>query len=460
MPTTRNKEDYIRVIRFMDAPNKNKSNRYKDYKDYSRFQFSLRPYHKDKIPDVNNPKIKWSKVYNVGSKTMKSLIKRGIVDPSMFPNYKVGRDGRVYFDTSFARNKGESIRRDLIGGSIRDDEYVSFNIMFYGREDIVRNSAKFKDDPFWARRIQLSRGQNLIPLLHRNFHVVVQKRIISDYLRKYKIPVDCRNSSAYDDFWDLMKVNQLAFDVDRKALNSLQEGLFIFFDNFSKYNSQGVPPLRFINGVARSDYWKNVNGFLKHKTYQGICKFYDDTDTQSVYPRGGCLYVILYFHFKDAIEKRAKSSPTETKYKNWCISKIYKIIHGKNVIVPEPDDDSAWGLSFHYLKNFLRYYRICGGIFDGFYGDCKEYFDIRHENKSVNSHLPSFYYVYANQHAWVIQEKNISFEYLEKLHKYHEDWLCNLDSDNVIIIDCDRDFESDQSYQTDIMNYLKSKFKI
>jgi len=56
------------------------------------------------------------------------------------------------------------------------------------------------------------------------------------------------------------------------------------------------------------------------------------------------------------------------------------------------------------------------------------------------------------------EEKNISFEYLEKLHKYHEEWLTNLN--NVVIIDCDRDFETDQSYQTEIMDYLKSKFKI
>jgi len=56
------------------------------------------------------------------------------------------------------------------------------------------------------------------------------------------------------------------------------------------------------------------------------------------------------------------------------------------------------------------------------------------------------------------EEKNISFEYLEKLHKYHEEWLTNLD--NVVIIDCDKDFESDQMYQTEIMNNLKSKFKI
>jgi deoxyadenosine/deoxycytidine kinase len=56
------------------------------------------------------------------------------------------------------------------------------------------------------------------------------------------------------------------------------------------------------------------------------------------------------------------------------------------------------------------------------------------------------------------EEKNISFEYLEKLHKYHEEWLTNLD--NVIIIDCDKDFETDKMYQTEIMNSLKSKFKL
>jgi deoxyadenosine/deoxycytidine kinase len=56
------------------------------------------------------------------------------------------------------------------------------------------------------------------------------------------------------------------------------------------------------------------------------------------------------------------------------------------------------------------------------------------------------------------EEKNISFEYLEKLHKYHEEWLTNLD--NVVIIDCDKDFENNTAYQTEIMNHLKSKFKI
>jgi deoxyguanosine kinase len=56
------------------------------------------------------------------------------------------------------------------------------------------------------------------------------------------------------------------------------------------------------------------------------------------------------------------------------------------------------------------------------------------------------------------EEKNISFEYLQKLHKYHEEWLTNLD--NVVIVDCDKDFETDKVYQIEIMNRLKSKFNI
>ena len=59
------------------------------------------------------------------------------------------------------------------------------------------------------------------------------------------------------------------------------------------------------------------------------------------------------------------------------------------------------------------------------------------------------------------EEKNISLEYLSDVHKYHEQWLIT-DDDNmkVIIIDCDKDFENDISYQEYIIIQVKSELSI
>ena len=55
-----------------------------------------------------------------------------------------------------------------------------------------------------------------------------------------------------------------------------------------------------------------------------------------------------------------------------------------------------------------------------------------------------------------IEEKNIAVDYLIKLHKYHELWLNN--TENVLIIDCDKDFEYDLDYQNEIITKIKEKF--
>ena len=45
-----------------------------------------------------------------------------------------------------------------------------------------------------------------------------------------------------------------------------------------------------------------------------------------------------------------------------------------------------------------------------------------------------------------IEEESINLEYLQGLNKYHDDWLINNpDSSNVIVIDCEEDFEYDSS---------------
>ena len=51
------------------------------------------------------------------------------------------------------------------------------------------------------------------------------------------------------------------------------------------------------------------------------------------------------------------------------------------------------------------------------------------------------------------EEKDISLSYLTKVHNYHEKWLCN--NSNVMVVDCNKDFENNVSYQQEIMTKIK-----
>jgi deoxycitidine kinase len=71
-----------------------------------------------------------------------------------------------------------------------------------------------------------------------------------------------------------------------------------------------------------------------------------------------------------------------------------------------------------------------------------------------------------------IEEQNITLDYLKELHKYHENWLVNIellnennnliDSNqinglNVIIVNCEKDFENDHQYQNQLINKVVSE---
>ena len=57
------------------------------------------------------------------------------------------------------------------------------------------------------------------------------------------------------------------------------------------------------------------------------------------------------------------------------------------------------------------------------------------------------------------EEEAIGLDYLKDLRKYHEEWLMDEKKTNVIVIDCDREFESDLEYQREIIKQVEDGIK-
>ena len=55
-----------------------------------------------------------------------------------------------------------------------------------------------------------------------------------------------------------------------------------------------------------------------------------------------------------------------------------------------------------------------------------------------------------------IEENNITMDYLKDINKYHDDWLLK-DSENIIILDCNENFEDDDDKQELMIRHVKEK---
>jgi deoxyadenosine/deoxycytidine kinase len=57
-----------------------------------------------------------------------------------------------------------------------------------------------------------------------------------------------------------------------------------------------------------------------------------------------------------------------------------------------------------------------------------------------------------------VEEESIGLDYLKGLNDYHDKWLLN--EPNVIIIDCEGEFETDQNKQEQMINQIKTKLDL
>jgi len=169
---------------------------------------------------------------------------------------------------------------------------------------------------------------------------------------------------------------------------------------------------------------------------------------------------------------------------------------GENILGLFYKDIPRWAYSFQNLAYLTRMIKIQDAVltksplifldrslgtdknvFEKMLYDDNKLTDIEHEMYNI---WCDFYYKYVNnfQQRYIYlrckpetayqriqkrgrdEEKNITQDYLEKLHKYHEEWLLRLDLDNVIVIDCDRDFENDDNYKKIIIEEINTKFNL
>ena len=169
---------------------------------------------------------------------------------------------------------------------------------------------------------------------------------------------------------------------------------------------------------------------------------------------------------------------------------------GKNILQTFYDDIPRWAYSFQNIACISRMMKIEESIknsksqyifLDRSLGTDKNVFEkMLHDQGKINQLEHSMYklwcdfyyhyvrpeynqiYIYLKASPEIcnerikkrgrIEEINIGLDYLKELNNYHDSWLLN--EPNIIIINCDEEFEFDENKQNQMINLIKSKLNL
>ena len=167
-----------------------------------------------------------------------------------------------------------------------------------------------------------------------------------------------------------------------------------------------------------------------------------------------------------------------------------KDVNNKNILQTFYDDINRWGYTFQNVACITRMMCIEDTIrnsnsqyifLDRSLGTDKHVFELMlYDNGNINQLEHNIYNLWINFYSNYVrkytmnkiiylkstpevcneriklrgreEEKNISIEYLNKLHNYHENWLNN--KNNVLVLDCSKDFIKDIDYQKTLINQV------
>lgn len=194
---------------------------------------------------------------------------------------------------------------------------------------------------------------------------------------------------------------------------------------------------------------------------------------------------------------KSKFTNCDIVYEPVDIWKQITDLDGKNILQTFYENIPRWGYSFQNLAYLTRMMKIEDTIknsnskyifLDRSLGTDKNVFEkMLYDNGQLNELEHSMYnlwcdfyhkyirsqnniiyiYLHANSETCMkrikkrnrIEEENIKIDYLEKLNEYHDSWLLNDEmKDNVVVIDCNEEFETNEKKQEEMINLINSKF--